>query len=71
MAKKINQGLDKLAFRTGTRGAREEFSHAEVKPAALVRFSFQDKTFVFLNGIMFNRDTGEQNEDHSPLKVCL
>lgn len=69
MAKKINQGLDKLAFRTGTRG--EEFSHAEVKPAASVRFSFQDKTFVFLNGIMFNRDRDEQNEDRSPLKVCL
>lgn len=60
MAKKINQALDKLAFRTGTR--REEFSHAEVKPAASVRFLFQDKTFVFLNRIMFNRDTDEQKE---------
>lgn len=38
------------------------FSHAEVKPAASVRFLFQDKTFVFLNRIMFNRDTDEQKE---------
>lgn len=50
-------------------GGREESSHEEVKPAASVRFSFQDQTFVFLNRIMFNRDTDEQNQDDSLLKV--
>lgn len=62
MAKKINQGLDKLAFRTGTQRGGDLPCRSQ---ARCLRLLFQDKTFVFPNRIMFNRDTDEQSEDDS------